>query len=158
VLLPERIDPMKMRKILLTVLAGSTFFLALPSNSSNTVNADVIGVAESAKCGIPPFPVAYAAAKAVFVGQVVKVTQNERGKTFDFQVEKYWKGSKSKKASVMVYETSRYQAFYENGKKYLVFASVGEKGVLLDGRCSRSNDIVEAAADMKALGRAKIPR
>lgn len=156
-----------MRKILLTVLAVSTFTIAVSSNSADTATAATASTAavigetapgKFAKCRIPPFKEAYADAKAVFVGKVLSVTQNERGKTFEFQVEKYWKGSRVKKASVSVFESSRFQAIYEEGKRYLVFASANGEGGLIDGRCSRSDRIADAAADLKALGRAKTPR
>jgi len=149
---------MKMRRIFLAMLAVSTFALTVSSNSSNTVNASIIRETPAAKCRIPPFKEAYAGAKAVFTGTVTDVVQSERGKVFEFQVEKYWKGNGSKKISVMVYESSRFQAFYQNGKSYLVFASADDGGGLRDGRCSRSNDIADAASDLKALGKGKRPR
>jgi len=150
---------MKIRKILLAALAVSTFLVAVSSNSTSTVIAATAGeTSAEAKCAIPPFARAYADAKAIFTGKVLSVAQNDRGKTFEFQVEKYWKGSKSKKVKVTVYETPRFQAFYQAGKRYLVFAGVEDDGNLTDGRCSRSVDIASAAADLKALGKAKKPR
>ena len=149
---------MEIPKILLAILAISTFSLSISSNSSDRANNPVTIETASAKCRVPPFKEAYAGAKAVFVGEVVTISQNERGKTFEFKVEKYWKGSRSKKATVLVYESSRFQAFYQAGQEYLVFASDDGENGLRDGRCSRSNRIADAAADMKLLGKAKRPR
>jgi hypothetical protein len=156
--LPEDCVSMKMRKILLMAPAVLVLGLTVSSNLPETAHAAVASENASAKCRMPPFPEAYAGAKAVFTGKVISMTQNERGKTFAFRVEKYWKGSRSKKASVTVSETTRYQAFYESGKRYLVFAVADERGNLRDGRCSRSIAIADAGPDLKALGKAKIPR
>jgi hypothetical protein len=149
---------MKMRKILSAVLAVSTFLIAVSSNSVKAAGAAAVSKTGAAKCAVPPFKIAFAGANSVFVGKVRKVAQNGRGKTFTFQVEKYWKGSKSKKTEVTVFETTRYQAFYEAGKRYLVFAAADDEGNLTDGRCSRSTGIADADADLKALGKAKKPR
>ena len=152
------IDSMKMRKILVTMLAASTIFAGVSSNSAKVESDLGIEPVAAAKCGIPPLNQAYPAAKSVFVGKVISETQFERGKIFEFQVEKYWKGNKSKKTKVKIYETMRYQAFYEVGKRYLVFAKADDAGGLSDGKCSRSKIIAEAGEDLRALGTAKIPR
>ena len=149
---------MKTRKLILTVLAVSTFLIAVSSNSVKTASAAPAKETEAGKCAIPSFKMAYAGAHSVFVGKVTSMTRDERGKTFTFLVEKYWKGNKRKKAEVTVYESTRYQAFYQPGKRYLVFAGAEDDGRLTDGRCSRSTDIADAAADIKALGKFKKPR
>ncbi len=153
---------MKIRKLLLGVLAVSTFLAAVSSNSviirSASLSDSSSGSSASAKCAVPPLKQAYAGANSVFTGKVLSITQNERAKTFEFEVEKYWKGSKSKKISVKVYESTRFQAFYRVGGKYLVFARAEDEGVLTDGRCSRSKDISDAADDLKGLGKARKPR
>jgi hypothetical protein len=159
---------MNWRKILLVVSAVPAF-LAI-------VSADT-GVAESAgsakysasnyfyggysygeKCAVPPLKQALLAASSVFTGKVLSMTQVERGKTFEFEVEKYWKGTGSKKLKVTVYESSRFQAFYRQDGKYLVFARIDEDAGLIDGRCSRSKDIADAADDIRSLGKAKVPK
>jgi hypothetical protein len=149
---------MKIRTILLALLAVAV--IGVPVSSGIPAIADTVIFNESGlvKCRIPPFKEAYRGASSVFTGTITEVVQNERGKTFEFQVEKYWKGSSQKKVRVTVYETSRYQAFYQTGKKYLVFASADDEGGLRDGRCSRSGDIAGASADLKALGKGKRPR
>ncbi len=152
------LDPMKIQKLILAVLAVSTFLIAVSSNSVNTASAAAAEETFPAKCAIPSFKQAFANANSVFTGKVTSVRKNERGKTFTFQVERYWKGSKSKKARVTVYESTRYQTFYEPGKKYLVFASADDEARLTDGRCSRSKILTEAADDLKALGKSKKPR
>ncbi|HEV7644186.1 MAG TPA: hypothetical protein VGO50_09620 [Pyrinomonadaceae bacterium] len=148
---------MNIRKILLAMLAVLSLSLSVSPNSFHTSSPVIIEDA-FAKCRIPPFREAYTGANTVFTGKIIGVVQNERGKTFEFQMEKYWKGRSQKKVKVTVYETTRYQAIYQMGKRYLVFASAGSEGDLRDGRCSRSNDIANAAADLKALGKGKMPR
>jgi hypothetical protein len=148
---------MKMRKIFWTILAVSTFLAAASSNIATVESASFISSSSSAKCGVPPLKQAYAAANSVFIGKVTKVTQNERGKTFEFRAEKYWKGSKSKNIKVTVYESTRFQAFYQVGGKYLVFARA-EENKLVDGRCSRSKDFSDAAEDIRGLGKSRKSR
>jgi hypothetical protein len=55
-------------------------------------------------------------------------------------------------------ETTRFQAWFQPGESYLVFARAGEDGRLRDGRCSASKLLSEASKDLRELGRAKIPR
>jgi hypothetical protein len=52
----------------------------------------------------------------------------------------------------------RFQAFYQVGGKYLVFARANDEGDLTDGRCSRSKDVSDATDDIKGLGKSKKPR
>ncbi len=139
------------------MLAVSGFSLSVSSNSFDASSSVMIDAA-SAKCRIPPFREAYTEANTIFSGKIIGVVQNERGKAFEFQVEKYWKGRSRKKVKVTVFESSRYQAIYEMGKRYLVFAGADDEGSLRDGRCSRSNNIADAAADLRSLGKGKRPR
>jgi hypothetical protein len=114
--------------------------------------------AANGKCAIPSFKAAFQNSSAVFVGEVLSESKNGDEKTFEFRVLKYWKGAGRKKIEVSVNETARYQAWYQVGEKYLVFARTGEDGRLRDGRCSASKLLSEASKDLKTLGRAKIPR
>ncbi|HEX8734271.1 MAG TPA: hypothetical protein VF721_03040 [Pyrinomonadaceae bacterium] len=114
--------------------------------------------ATNGKCAIPGLKTALLNSSAVFVGEVLSETKNGDERTFEFRVVKYWKGAKGKKIEVSVNETARYQAWYQVGEKYLVFARTDEDGRLRDGRCSPSKLLSEASKDLKTLGRAKIPR
>jgi hypothetical protein len=109
------------------------------------------------KCAVPTLKVAFDSSTAVFVGKVLSETSDGDVKTFEFQVERYWKGVKSKKIKVSVRETSRYQAWYQVEERYLVYAREDE-GKLYDGRCSASKPLEQASVDLKKLGKAKTPR
>ncbi len=113
--------------------------------------------AEGAKCAIPNFQTAYRGSKAVFVGEVVGEEKNGDLRIFDFKVEKYWKGANAKRVRVYVYETARYQAWFKQGGRYLVYAGADADGRLEVGRCSRSRD-AEDAEDLPKLGKGKTPR
>jgi hypothetical protein len=112
----------------------------------------------SEKCAMPNAKSAFIYSKAVFVGEVLNVEEEGDIKTFTFRVEKYWKGVKSNKIKVSVNETMRYQAWFEVGEKYLVFAAGSEKDAKLwERRCSGSKRLADASLDVKELGRAKKP-
>jgi hypothetical protein len=115
-------------------------------------------VAAKGKCAIPNLKTALRNSGAVFVGKVLSETKNGDEKTFEFRVEKYWKGATRKKIKVSVLETSRFQAWFQVGESYLVFAGADEDGKFRDGRCSASKTLSEASKDLKELGRAKVPR
>ena len=110
-----------------------------------------------AKCATREFNDEFKYSKAVFVGQVLSIREEpDSKKIIEFKVTKYWKGIKIKKVEVTVYETSRYQAWYEVGKNYLVYAR-NDNGKLMDGRCSRSREIGDdfIKDDLKKLGKGK---
>jgi hypothetical protein len=111
------------------------------------------------KCKIPDFKTEYAAAKAVFLGEITDVADEGDVKIFTFKVEKYWKGAASKKIKINVQQTMRYQAWFKVGEKYLVFARGDESGEKLwERRCSRTKQLGNASEDLKQLGKGKIPR
>lgn len=114
--------------------------------------------AASGKCAIPSLKSAFQNSGAVFAGKVLSVTKSGDEKTFEFRVQKYWKGANRKKIKVSVGETARFQAWFQVGESYLVFARMDEDGKLRDGRCSGSKLLSEASKDLKELGRAKAPR
>jgi hypothetical protein len=110
------------------------------------------------KCGIPAIETAYKNSKAVFVGEVLGIAKEGDVKTFTFKVEKYWKGVSGRQIEISVQETTRYQAWFEVGGKYLVFARGNEgDGKFWEVRCSRSKRLEDASEDIKKLGRAKKP-
>jgi hypothetical protein len=125
--------------------------------SPNVQKAEVVGLANG-KCAIPPFKEAFAASSAVFTGKVKSEKKEGDVKTFEFEVEKYWKGAGRKKIKINVYETARYQAFFEVGGKYLVYATAAEDKTLRVGRCSRSRDAGDATEDLGKLGKGKRPK
>ena len=100
----------------------------------------------------------YKHSKAVFVGKLVKTTENADAKTFEFRVERFWKGAKGKKIKIVVSKTMRFEPFYEAGKSYLIYAFTDEKGVLHTAKCTRGFQLEFAKEDLKILGKAKISR
>ena len=118
----------------------------------------VFPVETAGKCGVPAVGAAYKESKAVFVGEVLSVVEDGDVKTFTFKIEKYWKGAAAKTIEISVQQTMNYQAWFEVGEKYLVFAR-GEKGrgKFWEVRCSRSTRLADASEDVKKLGRAKKP-
>ena len=93
-----------------------------------------------------------------FVGEVTDETKDGDTRVFEFEVEKYWKGAAKKKIKIYVYETTRYQAGFQKGEKYLIYARGGDDGKLGVSRCSRSNSVESASADLAKLGKGKSPR
>jgi hypothetical protein len=148
---------MNIRKIFLAMLAALALSLSVSPTSLDTADT---GAKEtvSGKCRVPTLAEARAEAKAIFTGKVTAVTQGERGKTFEFQVTKYWKGINGRKVSVKAYDSMRYQSFFKVDETYLIFAWADEEGELRDRRCSRSQAIGQATEDLKALGKGKRPR
>lgn len=109
-----------------------------------------------AKCRMPSFNEAYKNSKAIFAGKVLSVRTEDDERIFTFQVEKYWKGAKSKMLEVRYYETMRYQAWLQVGGRYLVYAGGNDNGTLSDGRCSLTKNYSEASAELKRLGKGKV--
>jgi len=141
-----------MRRVCFTVICCLILLLSIvPVETKNSVTAN-------SKCAMPNLKTALQNSGAVFVGTVLSVTKNGDEKTFEFRVEKYWKGATRKKIKVSVLESMRFQAWFQVGESYLVFASADEDGTFRDGRCSGSKLLSEASKDLKQLGRAKVPR
>lgn len=141
-----------MRRICFAVICCLVLLLSnVPVETKTIVAADY-------KCAIPNLKTALRNSGAVFVGKVLSVTKNGDEKIFEFRVEKYWKGARRKKIKVSVLENNRFQAWFQVGESYLVFARADEDGKLRDGRCSASKTLSEASGDLKELGRAKVPR
>lgn len=142
-------------KIVLFTLIFSAIGLIFSSNLKTAESCEIKN--ELSKCAIPSFQKAFERAGAVFTGEVLSVEKNGDTRTFEFRIEKYWKGANKRTIQINVYETPRYQAFFKKGEKYLVFADA-DAGKFYVGRCSRSREITGAAADLKLLGRANAPR
>jgi hypothetical protein len=140
------------------IVAFTAIFLAIGIFlSSNFRTTESAGFLDS-RCAIAPFKTAYQQSKAVFVGKVVSEEKNGDTKTFKFKVERYWKGKLAKNIEINVYETQRYQAWFQKDGKYLIYATAGEDGKLRVDRCSRSREIENGDEDLKQLGKGKIPR
>jgi len=116
--------------------------------------SEIKSSASTGRCAISKLKTEYANSKAVFIGEVVSVTSDGDIKTFTFKVEKRWKGAADKKIEVSVQETTRHQAWFEVGEKYLVFARGDETvGKLWEVRCSRTKSLKDASEDVSELGK-----
>ncbi len=114
---------------------------------------------EAGKCRMPSFEEAYGESEAVFIGEVLSAEKKGDDKVFKFRVEKYWKGNGEREVQIRVYESTRFQAWFKTGEKYLVFANADEEGILRDyARCSRSKELENASDDVEKLGEAKRPK
>ena len=140
------------------VIAFAAFVSAIGFGFSSNFQTAESAAGFGGKCRIPDFQAAYRESKAVFTGEVVGEEKRGDTRIFDFKLEKYWKGPNDKRVEILVYETARYQAWFKEGGKYLIYASVGNDGKLHVGRCSRSRDIADADEDLQKLGKGKIPR
>lgn len=145
---------MKIRFIIALAFVFSAIVFGFSSNFQKAEGA----VNFKSRCAIASFQTAYNQSKAVFVGEVVGDEKDGDTRKFDFKIEKYWKGADAKNVEILVYETSRYQAWFKKGEKYLIYAVADEDGKLHVGRCSRSRDVENAEEDLQKLGKAKIPR
>ena len=145
---------MKIRFVAAFAAVFSAIGIFLSSNFQTTESAGFI----NSRCAIASFRSAYRQSKAVFVGEVVSEEKDEDTKTFKFEVKEYWKGADTKNIEINVYETTRYQAWFQKGGKYLIYATADEDGKLRVERCSRSRDAANAAEDLRQLGKGKIPR
>jgi hypothetical protein len=146
---------MKIRFYIALAVIFSALGFAFSSNFLVTQSANKVN--PGSKCAMPDFRTAYRESKAVFVGEVVGEEKEGDTRVFELKVEKYWKGANSKRLRVYVYETARYQAWFEKGGRYLIYAGADADGKLRVGRCSRSRD-ADNSEDLKQLGKGKIPR
>ena len=138
---------MKIRFVITLAIVLSAIGFGLSSNFQTA----------ECRCATASFKNAYKQSKAVFVGEVVGEEKNGDTKTFNFKVEKYWKGANAKNIEIDVYETQRYQAWFKKGEKYLIYADEYD-GKLRVSRCSRSRETANAKDDLQKLGKGKIPR
>jgi len=105
------------------------------------------------RCAVANLKTEYANSKAVFVGEVLNVASDGDVKTFTFKIEKRWKGATAGKTiKIDVQETTRYQAWFAVGEKYLVFARGSETDEKLwERRCSRTKSLENASEDISEL-------
>ena len=145
---------MKIRFVAAFAAVFSAIVIFLSSNFQATKSAGLVNL----RCAVSSFNSSYRQSKAVFVGEVVSEEKNEDTKTFKFEIKRFWKGANAKNIEINVYETTRYQAFFKKGEKYLIYATAGEDGKLYVSKCSRSDNAANAAEDLRKLGKGKIPR
>lgn len=144
-----------MRKVILISLVLLATFIFSGNSKVSTASES-----SGARCAIPKFENAFENAKAVFVGKVLSKKSEGSLKIFELEVNKYWKGVEERKITINVYENPRYQAQFEIGKSYLVFAEADDNGKLFDRRCSRTklvteNSVEDLSEDLEKLGDAK---
>lgn len=144
---------MKIRYVLTAAFLVSAFAAGVASDRASVESAGF-----TRKCYISPFNEAFSRASAVFSGEVISEEKIGDTRRFVFRVEKYWKGKDASKIEISVNENARYQAWFKEGGRYLIFANADSDGSLVVGRCSRSKDLEFAAEDLKKLGKGKIPR
>lgn len=120
-------------------------------------------IAEACTCGETKPCEANAAAFAVFVGKVTKlstskvngyVPSNAMSTTFTsnrpvarLQIEETFRGVKGNEVDVFGEETTC-DYYFEQGKSYLVYAIKGKDGDLYTSVCSRTSPIAEAKKDL----------
>ena len=137
-------------KLLIVLFLAITLFITFSLNESKVSAKESESLA---KCAMPTFDNAYRDSKAIFAGKVLSVRTDGDEKIFKFRVEKYWKGTVGKTVEVRYYETTRYQAWLQVGKRYLVYARGNNNGTLSDGRCSLTKNYSEASSDLNKLGK-----
>lgn len=147
---------MKIRFVVALAAVWAAGAFVFSSNFQTAISAR--RAKSGAKCAIQTFEKAFAQSKAVFVGEVVGEEKNGDIRTFDFKIEKYWKGADAEHVEILVYETARFQAWFKKGGKYLIYAPEDPDGKLRVYRCSRSRNIEFAEEDFQKLGKGKIPR
>ncbi len=148
---------MKYQKLIATIVVLSAMFCFV--SSKTTIAKSENGENDfSGKCAVLSFDDAYSSAKAVFIGKVLSESKSGDVRTFEFEVEKYWKGADKKKIEINVYETMRYQARFQKDGRYLIYANANSEGNLSVGRCSRSREAEDAGEDLTKLGTGKMPK
>lgn len=143
---------MKYQKLIATIVVLSAMFYFVSSKTTIAKSENV-----TARCRILTFDEAFNSSEAVFIGKVVSESKSGDVKTFEFEVETYWKGANKRKININAYETMRYQAQFEVGERYLIYANANDDGKLSVGRCSRSREADDASEDVEKLGTGKKP-
>jgi hypothetical protein len=98
--------------------------------------------------------------QTVFAGNVVEILRDPESSVVvvKFRVESSWKGRLPKKVSVSTgqgHGDCGYQ--FEVGQSYLVYAYGSDENSLSTNICQRTAPLSEAAADIKLLGKRKLP-
>lgn len=123
-----------------------------------------VPAALACRCAPPPPPAqALQQSGAVFLGKVTAVEGDpaDRLKTVTLSVEKWWKGGDAAQVKVTTSNSPASCGFrFEKDGRYLVYAFVGDGGVLNVNSCSRTTDAktAHAAGDFQALGDGVAPK
>ena len=100
-------------------------------------------------------------ARAIFSGKVLEVVRKPENHevVVKFRVDKSWKGNVSKQMTITTGADSAMCGYnFEVGKSYLIYAQGSDTSSLQTNICTRTAQYAAAKADIKVLGRAKIPR
>ena len=100
-------------------------------------------------------------ASVVFSGKVLEVVRKPGSSSIvvKFRAEKAWKGNVSKRISLSTGADSALCGFnFEVGKSYLIYAQGTDANNLQTNICTRTAGLTNAKADLKALGRGRIPK
>lgn len=143
---------MKNRAIILCAVIFSAFGFAFPSNIQKTERLD--SAENGALCNLQTLKQTIKSSSAIFAGKLVGEEKKGDYRIFRFAVQRYWKGTKAKNITIEVYETPRFQARFEIGEEYLIYADQ-INGKLQIGRCSRFSQLSAAQSDLKSLGKGK---
>lgn len=100
-------------------------------------------------------------ARVVFSGRVLEVIRKPESSSVvvKLRTEKSWKGNVSKRISISTGADSALCGFnFEVGKSYLIYAQGADANNLQTNICTRTAGLANAKADLKALGKGKIPK
>ncbi|HEX8286488.1 MAG TPA: hypothetical protein VF556_00745 [Pyrinomonadaceae bacterium] len=99
--------------------------------------------------------------QAVFTGRVLEVIQKPEKHQIivKLKAEKSWKGSVSRQITIVTASNSALCGYnFEVGKSYLIYAQDYGTNNLQTNLCTRTAGVSEAKADLKVLGKGKIPK
>ena len=105
-------------------------------------------------CIAPPPPKkALEGASAVFMGKVKSIERVDFSVTVTFEVEKSFKGVKTKKVKVMTSSSGASCGYgFTKGEVYVVYCYGSKDKVLRTGLCTRTRPASAAKGDLDALG------
>ena len=99
--------------------------------------------------------------RAVFSGTVVAIDRKpgDLSVAVRFEVEKFWKGALKKEVTVFTGIGGGDCGYvFEVGQRYLVYAYTHNETGLGTNICQRTASLIDAAKDLKALGKGKLVR
>ena len=102
---------------------------------------------------------ARAKSQAVFVGKVLEIVRPSESYSVivKFRVESSWKGKLLAELSLTTGRGNGDCGYpFEVGQKYLVYAYGSDENGLATNICQRTSGLIDAAADLKTLGKAKV--
>jgi hypothetical protein len=100
-------------------------------------------------------------ARVVFSGRVLEVIRNPEKHqiTVKIKAEKSWKGTVPRRVTITTASDSALCGYnFEVGKSYLIYAQGADAKNLQTNLCTRTAGIADAKADLRALGKGKIPK